>query len=68
MGSEDRRTITTLEAGMVWLKLVSDEARVDIGSFCFLGAGTDLDAIDRISFGSRTVIAPAVSSRITTMG
>ena len=27
----------------VWVKLVSDVARVEIGSFCFLGAGTELD-------------------------
>jgi len=42
----------------VWLKLVSDTARADLGSFCFLGAGTELDIMDSIMVGSHTVIAP----------
>jgi acetyltransferase-like isoleucine patch superfamily enzyme len=46
-----------LERG-VWLKLVSDVARVQIGSFCYLGAGTELDCSNSIIVGDHTVIAP----------
>jgi acetyltransferase-like isoleucine patch superfamily enzyme len=43
----------------VWLKLVSDTARVQIGKFCYLGAGTQLDIIESIVIGNHTVIAPS---------
>jgi acetyltransferase-like isoleucine patch superfamily enzyme len=46
-----------LERG-VWLKLVTDVARVQIGRFCYLGAGTELDISNGISIGDHTVIAP----------
>jgi len=42
----------------VWLKLVSDTARAEIGRFCFIGAGTELDIINRIVIGDHTVVAP----------
>jgi acetyltransferase-like isoleucine patch superfamily enzyme len=42
----------------VWLKLVSDAARTEIGSFCFLGTGTELNVINSIEIGDHTVIAP----------
>jgi acetyltransferase-like isoleucine patch superfamily enzyme len=42
----------------VWLKLVSDAARVQIGNFCFVGAGTELDISKCIVIGNHTVIAP----------
>jgi acetyltransferase-like isoleucine patch superfamily enzyme len=40
------------------LKLVVDSARVEIGSYCFIGAGTELDVINNITIGHHTVIAP----------
>ena len=46
-----------LERG-VWLKLACDEARVNIGRFCYLGTGTELDATNSIVVGDHTVIAP----------
>ncbi len=42
----------------VWLKLVCDDARVEIGSFCFVGAGTQFDISESILIGDHTVIAP----------
>ena len=46
-----------LERG-IWLKLVSDVARVQIGKFCYLGAGTELDISNSIVIGNHTVVAP----------
>jgi acetyltransferase-like isoleucine patch superfamily enzyme len=42
----------------VWLKLVSDVARVQIGNFCYLGAGTELDVSNCIVIGNHTVVGP----------
>ena len=42
----------------VWVKLVSDLARAEIGNFCFLGVGTELDISSSIVIGDHTVIAP----------
>jgi acetyltransferase-like isoleucine patch superfamily enzyme len=42
----------------VWLKLVSDTARAELGNFCFLGAGTEFNIIHSIVIGDHTVIAP----------
>src|SRR5262249_13860161 len=42
----------------VWLKLVSDTARVRIGRLCYLGTGTELDVSDSVVVGNHTVIAP----------
>ena len=44
----------------VWVKLVSDVARAEIGSFYFFGAGTELDIISSIVIGDHTVIAPGL--------
>ena len=46
-----------LERG-VWLKLVSDGAKVEIGNYCSIGAGTELDISDAIFIGNHTVVAP----------
>lgn len=46
-----------LERG-VWLKLVSDTARVQIGNFSFVGAGTEFDISNTMVIGNHTVIAP----------
>jgi acetyltransferase-like isoleucine patch superfamily enzyme len=46
-----------LERG-VWLKLVSDGARVQIGNFSFVGAGTEFDISNCIVIGHHTVVAP----------
>ena len=46
-----------LERG-VWLKLVSNDACAQIGKFCYIGAGTELDVSDCIVIGNHTVIAP----------
>lgn len=42
----------------VWLKLVSDTARIQIGKFCYLGNGTEVDVSDNVIIGNHTVIAP----------
>ncbi|HWI16130.1 MAG TPA: acyltransferase [Vicinamibacterales bacterium] len=42
----------------VYLKLVGEKARLDIGDFTFLGRGTELDVLERVTIGSHTVIAP----------
>jgi acetyltransferase-like isoleucine patch superfamily enzyme len=46
-----------LERG-VWLKLVSDAARLKIGNFSFVGAGTELDISNCMVIGNHTVVAP----------
>ena len=46
-----------LERG-VWLKLVSDAARVQIGNFSFVGAATEFDIRNSLVIGNHTVIAP----------
>ena len=46
-----------LERG-VWLKLVSDVARVQIGNHSFVGAGTELDISNCMVIGDHTVVAP----------
>jgi acetyltransferase-like isoleucine patch superfamily enzyme len=42
----------------VWLKLVSDMARLQIGKFSYLATGTELDVSDSVVVGNHTVIAP----------
>jgi acetyltransferase-like isoleucine patch superfamily enzyme len=44
----------------VYLKVVSDDARVDIGDFVFIGAGSELDVADSIAIGAHTLLAPGV--------
>src|SRR6516225_3637376 len=45
-----------LERG-VWLKLVSDGARLQIGKFSFVGARTEFDVIDCMVIGNHTLVA-----------
>jgi acetyltransferase-like isoleucine patch superfamily enzyme len=42
----------------VYLKLVSDDARLTIGSFSFLGKGVEIDCGERVSIGSHVLLAP----------
>ncbi len=49
----------TLEDG-VWLKLVSDHARLSIGEYSFLGRDTELDIAVEVSIGKNVLIAPRV--------
>jgi acetyltransferase-like isoleucine patch superfamily enzyme len=44
----------------VYLKVVGDDARVDIGDFVFIGAGSEIDAADSITIGAHTLLAPGV--------
>lgn len=50
---------TQLEAD-VWLKIVSDQAQVQIGEYTFIGRGTEIDASASVLIGSRVLIAPGV--------
>ena len=49
----------TLE-DQVWLKLVNTDAKLNIGSFSFLGRGTELDVAENVSVGENVLIAPRV--------
>lgn len=42
----------------VYLKLVADDARLEIGDFTFVGRGTEFDIAHAVTVGSHTVIAP----------
>jgi acetyltransferase-like isoleucine patch superfamily enzyme len=42
----------------VWLKLVSNTARLQIGEFSFVGSGSEFDISDFILIGSHTLVAP----------
>lgn len=44
----------------VYLKVVEDRARVDIGEFVFIGAGSELDVAESLAIGSHTLLAPGV--------
>ena len=44
----------------VYLKVVADAARVEIGDFVFIGAGCELDAAESIAIGAHTLLAPGV--------
>lgn len=44
----------------VYLKVVDDEARVDIGEYVFIGAGCELDVALELRIGSHTLLAPQV--------
>ncbi|PAY18790.1 hypothetical protein CKO51_14570 [Rhodopirellula sp. SM50] len=52
-------TRVTLEDD-VWLKLVNQQAKLDVGAFTFFGRGTELDVSQRVSIGSNVLIAPRV--------
>ncbi|TFH43584.1 MAG: hypothetical protein E4H01_11855 [Lysobacterales bacterium] len=42
----------------VYLKLVSDDAQLTIGSFSFLGKGVQIDCGERVSVGAHVLLAP----------
>jgi acetyltransferase-like isoleucine patch superfamily enzyme len=42
----------------VWLKLVDNDAIVEIGCHTFLGAGTQIDVQESVEIGDHTLIAP----------
>lgn len=46
-----------LEYG-VWLKLVDDEARLQVGSYTFIGARSEFDVMARVEVGDHTLFAP----------
>ena len=52
-------TRAQLEHG-VFLKIVDDRARLDIGDFVFIGTGCELDAAESITIGAHTLLAPGV--------
>lgn len=44
----------------VFLKLVTPEARIDLGDFVFLGRGCEIDAALSVTIGAHTLLAPNV--------
>jgi len=52
-------TRTQLESD-VWLKLVSSEARIEIGLHSFIGRGVEIDVSELVSIGDHVLIAPGV--------
>jgi len=50
---------STLESD-VWIKVVQNDAQVDIGDFTFLGRGVELDVSERVCIGNHVLIAPGV--------
>jgi acetyltransferase-like isoleucine patch superfamily enzyme len=44
----------------VFLKLVTPQAKLEIGDFVFLGTSTEIDVAERVTIGAHTLIAPAV--------
>ena len=42
----------------VFIKVVADDAIVQLGDSCFLGRGVELNVLSRISLGEHTLIAP----------
>jgi acetyltransferase-like isoleucine patch superfamily enzyme len=42
----------------VYLKVVSDDATLELGSYVFVGRGSEFDVLERISVGDHTLIAP----------
>jgi len=44
----------------VFFKIVSDDARVTVGDFTFIGNGTELDVLESLRVGAHTLIAPNV--------
>jgi len=44
----------------VWLKLSTDEARLNIGQHSFIGRGAEIDVSDRVVIGNHVLIAPGV--------
>jgi acetyltransferase-like isoleucine patch superfamily enzyme len=44
----------------LFLKCVSEEARLVVGDFVFIGTGTEIDVAQSVSIGSHTLVAPGV--------
>ena len=44
----------------VWIKVVNDKARVEIGEYTFLGRGVEIDVSENVSIGSNVLVAPDV--------
>ena len=44
----------------VYLKLVSENARLTVGNFTFIGRGCELDVAAEVTIGAHTLIAPNV--------
>jgi acetyltransferase-like isoleucine patch superfamily enzyme len=44
----------------VWFKVVSDEAKVEVGAYTFIGRGTEIDSSEAVSIGAHVLIAPGV--------
>lgn len=44
----------------VWLNVGSDEARLEIGEFTFIGRGTEIEVSQRVVIGRGCLIAPGV--------
>jgi acetyltransferase-like isoleucine patch superfamily enzyme len=44
--------------GGVYLKIVSEDARLEFGDSVFVGRGSEFDVLEKVSVGDHTVIAP----------
>jgi acetyltransferase-like isoleucine patch superfamily enzyme len=44
----------------VWIKIESTVGKVRIGDHCFVGRNVEIDCIERVTIGDRTLIAPGV--------
>lgn len=44
----------------VWLNVVGDDARVEIGDYSFVGRGTEIGVRERVTIGNHVLIAPGV--------
>ena len=50
---------TQIEAD-VWIKIVTNKAKVTIGDFSFIGRGVEIDVSEEVSIGNHVLIAPGV--------
>ena len=50
---------TQIEAD-VWIKIVTNKARISIGDFSFLGRGVEIDVSEEVLIGNHVLIAPGV--------
>ena len=44
----------------VWIKIVTNKAKLAIGDFSFLGRGVEIDVSEEVSIGNHVLIAPGV--------
>lgn len=42
----------------VYLKCVADTARIELGDFCFVGAGVEINVRQRVTIGAHSLLAP----------